>query len=246
MLLPIGDDNTGRRSTPLVVYSLVAINIVMFLIQLSQGEAFTYAYAAVPYEITKGVDLVGPEPVGRFAILHTPGPEPIYLTLLSSMFMHGGFMHIAGNMLFLWIFGDNVEDNFGRVRFIIFYLICGLIASFAQIAIDPGSKIPTLGASGAIAGVLGAYVVLFPHNTVRTLVGLGFFWTTAELPAVIVIGIWIVLQFFGQVASIATTAQTGGGGVAYMAHIGGAVAGLVLVFIFRRPVRPRYAYRDYD
>lgn len=247
MLLPIGDDNTARTTTPYVMYAIVAINVVVFIVQLVAGESFTYAYSAVPYEITTGRDLVGPVPIGRYYIEHAPGPVPIYLTLITSMFMHGGWAHIGFNMLYLWIFGDNVEDNFGHVKFAFFYVIAGLIAAFAQIALDPSSKIPTLGASGAIAGVLGAYIVLFPHNRIRTLIPLWFIWTTTELPALIVIGIWIVLQFFSQVAAIAHTAQTRGGGVAYMAHIGGFVAGLTLVFIFRRRKRRfNYYYRDND
>ena len=244
MLLPIGDDNTGRTTTPYVVYALVAINVFVFIIQYL-SPSFTYAYAAVPYEITHGTDLVTPVAVPGGVIPQMPGPVPIQLTLLTSMFMHGGLMHIGGNMLFLWIFGDNVEDNFGHLRFLIFYLVCGLVASFAQIAISPDSKIPTLGASGAIAGVLGAYIVLFPHNRVRSLLPLGFFWTTVELPALVVIGLWIVLQFFSQVAAIADTAQTRGGGVAYMAHIGGFAAGFILVLLLRRRKKQVSYYRNY-
>jgi membrane associated rhomboid family serine protease len=245
MLLPIGDDNYERRSTPYLVYLIVAINVVVFLIQLLPdiGDRFTYAYAAVPHEITTGEDLdtairIGP----RIVIPHYPGPSPIYLTLLTSMFMHGGFMHIIGNMLYLWIFGDNIEDNFGHGKFLIFYLACGFAASFAQILIDPDSVIPTLGASGAIAGVLGAYLIMFPRNRVRALLPLGFIWTTVELPAVLVLGFWIVLQFLGQFESLKTTAQSGGGGVAYMAHIGGFVAGVILCLLFRRK-RPAVASR---
>ncbi len=160
-----------------------------------------------------------------------PGPSPIYLTLLTAMFMHGGWLHILGNMLYLWIFGDNIEDNFGHGKFLIFYLICGLVASFAQIMVDPSSPIPSLGASGAIAGVLGAYLVMFPHNRVRNIVALGFIWTTIELPAVIVLGFWIVIQIFYQYTSSYQSRHSGG--VAYMAHIGGFLAGVVLSFIFR-------------
>src|SRR5262249_41234334 len=148
-----------------------------------------------------------------------PGPSPIWLTLLTSMFMHGGILHIAGNMLYLWIFGDNIEDNFGHLRFLVFYLLCGLIAAFSQIMVDPDSVIPSLGASGAIAGVLGAYLFLLPGNRVRVLVPLFIFFTTLELPAVIVIGFWIVLQLISQYGAIEHTAQARGGGVAYMAHI---------------------------
>ena len=156
------------------------------------------------------------------------------------MFMHGGWMHILGNMLYLWIFGDNIEDNFGHAKFLIFYLICGAVASFYHILVDPDSVIPSLGASGAIAGVLGAYLILFPKNRVRTLLPLGFLWTTIELPAVVVLGFWIVIQIFSQYT--ATVKSGGGGGVAYMAHIGGFVAGLALCFLFRRSNNVRYRY----
>jgi membrane associated rhomboid family serine protease len=157
--------------------------------------------------------------------------------------MHGGFMHIIGNMLYLWIFGDNIEDNFGHLRFSVFYLVCGLIASFAQIFMDPNSVIPTLGASGAIAGVLGAYLVMFPRNRVRSIVPLGFLLTTVELPAIVVLGFWIVIQFFSQYAAITdVTQQTRAGGVAYMAHIGGFIAGVILSFFFKRRQRPADNY----
>ncbi|MEP7274111.1 MAG: rhomboid family intramembrane serine protease, partial [Acidobacteriota bacterium] len=184
--------------------------------------------------ITRGVDLIAPAVYSRGQMVQapqTPGPTPIYLTLLTAMFMHGGFMHIAGNMLYLFIFGDNVEDRMGHVKFVIFYLLCGLIASATHIFFGPDSRIPSLGASGAIAGVLGAYLVLYPHQRVRVLVPLGFFSQVTELPAIVVIGFWAVLQFFQGFGSIAETAQTGG--IAYMAHVGGFVAGLVLVFLFR-------------
>jgi membrane associated rhomboid family serine protease len=230
MLLPLSDDNTGRRSTPYIVYLFLAINILVFILQFTQGDRFTLGYAAVPYEIINNTDLVGP----RGGIPQAPGPAPIWLTLFSSMFMHGGFMHIASNMLFLWVFGDNIEDNFGHIKFVVFYLICGLIASFSQILLDPQSIIPTLGASGAIAGVLGAYLVMFPRNRVHSLLPLGIIWTTVEVPAWVMLGLWIVMQFFSQVAAITShTAQTRSGGVAYMAHIGGFIAGMILVFLFR-------------
>lgn len=243
MLLPLSDDNTGRQTTPYIIYTFIAINIVVFILQFLQGDRFTLGYAAVPYEITHNVDLVGQ----RGSIPQAPGPWPIYLTLLTSMFMHGGFMHIAGNMLFLWVFGDNIEDNFGHIKFVIFYIICGLIAAFSQILLDPNSTIPTLGASGAIAGVLGAYLVMFPKNRVHSLLPLGIIWTTVNVPAWVMIGLWIVLQFFNQVAAISShTAQTRGGGVAYMAHIGGFIAGMVLVFLFRTKPRVFARYDDDD
>jgi membrane associated rhomboid family serine protease len=230
MLIPLSDDNTGRRTTPYVVYTFIAINIVVFIIQFVQGDRFTLGYAAVPYEIVNNTDLVNP----RGRIPQMPGPSPIWLTLFTSLFMHGGFMHIAGNMLYLWVFGDNIEDNFGHLKFAIFYILCGVLASFSQIMLDPQSVIPTLGASGAIAGVLGAYLIMFPKNRVHSLLPLGIIWTTVEVPAWVMLGIWIVLQFFSQFAAITShTAQTGGGGIAYMAHIGGFIAGMILVFIFR-------------
>jgi membrane associated rhomboid family serine protease len=247
MLLPIGDDNQGRLTTPYVVYIIVAINVAVFLLQLSD-DRFTLAYSAVPYKLTHNVTVVPPghgalppgiEADPRVAsglvpvrgVPQEPAPSFIWLTLLTSMFMHGGFMHIAGNMLYLWIFGDNIEDNFGHGKFLIFYLVCGVAASLAQIFADPNSPVPSLGASGAIAGVLGAYLIMFPKNRVRNLLFLGFFFTTLELPAVVVLGFWIVLQIFSQYTA---TYQHASGGVAYMAHIGGFATGLVLCFLFRR------------
>jgi len=248
MLLPISDDNQGRTTTPFVMYIIVAINVAVFLLQLSD-DRFTLAYSAVPYKITHNVTVVPPghgalppgiEANPRAASLvatrgvpQEPGPSFIWLTLLTSMFMHGGLLHIAGNMLYLWIFGDNIEDNFGHGKFLIFYLICGFAASFAQIVVDPDSPIPSLGASGAIAGVLGAYLIMFPRNRVRTLLPLGFLWTTIELPAIVVLGFWIVIQVFSQYTAMAS-AKHASGGVAYMAHIGGFATGLVLCFLFRR------------
>jgi len=243
MLLPIGDDNSMRRLTPFVNYTLIVINVVVFLYQLT-NDAFTYGYSVVPYEIThNGVDLVSPARLDRLGRMiappQYPGPTPIYLTLLTSMFMHGGLMHIGGNMLYLWIFGDNVEDRMGHVKYIIFYLFCGLIASATHIFFGPDSMIPSLGASGAIAGVLGAYLILFPHQYVRVLIPLGIFSQLTQLPAIVVIGFWAVLQFLSGFGSIAHTATSQGGGVAYMAHVGGFVAGVILVFLFRNPPERR-------
>ena len=263
MLFPIGDDNQGRLTTPVVVYAIIALNFAVFLFfqqagMTKQGEYFTYGYSVVPKEITTGVDLVEPQTVpgiqpvvdrrtGRLerpVIPEAPGPAPIYLTLLTSMFMHGGWMHILGNMLFLWVFGDNIEDNFGHGQFLLFYLICGIAASFAQIAASPDSVIPSLGASGAIAGVLGAYIVMFPRNRVRNLV-FYFIITVVELPAIVVLGYWILLQVISQyTASFQHTAESGG--VAYLAHIGGFIVGLLLSFVFRRrQTQPQNPSRDY-
>jgi len=153
-----------------------------------------------------------------------PGAD--FITVFTSMFMHGGWLHLGGNMLYLWIFGDNVEDRFGHAKFALFYLLCGIAATFAQVLVNSGSNIPNLGASGAIAGVLGAYLILFPKGQVKVLMGRG----VVPMPALIVIGLWIVLQFISGIGSITQSAETGG--VAYMAHIGGFVAGLVLTFLF--------------
>ncbi len=247
MLLPISDDNTGRQSTPYVVYTIIVLNAIVFLFfqqaGSDSGARFTYGYATVPYEITHNQDLVQT----RFIpgeVPQAPGPSPIYLTILVSMFMHGSWMHILGNMLYLWIFGDNVEDNFGHVKFAIFYVLAGIAATFAQIAVDPDSVIPTLGASGAIAGVLGSYLIMFPRNRVRNLLFLGFIFTTVELPAVLVIGFWIVLQVIEQYTSYVSATVSRGGGVAYMAHIGGFAAGAIMTFLFRRR-QSTYASRDY-
>jgi membrane associated rhomboid family serine protease len=208
LFFPIGDDDTSRRIVPLVTYTLIALNVLFFFVELGGGEAFIVKWAFVP---------------SRFL----SNPFSDFLTLFTSMFMHSGWVHLGGNMLYLWIFGDNVEDRFGHIKFTIFYLLCGLAATFAQLAFSSGSNIPNLGASGAIAGVLGSYVLLFPKGRVRVLHG----HQVIQVPALIVIGIWIVLQLFSGIGSIANTAQTGG--VAYMAHIGGFVAGFLLTFLFR-------------
>ncbi len=213
-MLPIGDDDSGRRTTPLVTYALIAINVLFFFIEMSGGEAFIIQWAFVP---------------SRFL----GNPLADFPTLLTSMFMHAGWLHLGGNMLYLWIFGDNVEDRFGHGTFLLFYLLCGLGATFAQLAFSMDSSIPNLGASGAIAGVLGAYLLLFPQGRVRVLQG----QRVIQLPALMVIGFWIVLQLFSGIGSLANTADTGG--VAYMAHIGGFVAGFVLTFLLRGKTSPR-------
>jgi len=213
-MMPIGDDDSGRRSVPLVTYALIALNVLFFFVELSGGDAFINKWAFVP---------------SRF--LANPGAD--FLTLFTSMFMHAGWVHLGGNMLYLWIFGDNVEDRFGPVKFLIFYLLCGLAATFAQLAFSIGSNVPNLGASGAIAGVLGSYILMFPQEQVKVLVGRG----VTQMPALIVIGGWIVLQFFSGIASISGAPDTGG--VAYMAHIGGFLAGVVLTFLLRGDTTPR-------
>jgi membrane associated rhomboid family serine protease len=207
-MFPIGDDDSARRTVPLVTYVLIALNVLFFFAEQSGGDAFVGKWAFVP----------------RRFLANPSGDVP---TLFTSMFMHAGWVHLGGNMLYLWIFGDNVEDRFGHIKFVIFYLLCGLAATVAQLAFSVGSNVPNLGASGAIAGVLGAYILLFPQGRVKVLQG----QQVIQVPALIVIGIWIVLQFFSGIGSIANSAQTGG--VAYMAHIGGFLAGFVLTFLFR-------------
>jgi rhomboid family protein len=208
-MFPIGDDNSARTSAPVVTYGLIALNLLWFFVESNGGEPFIRRWAFVPSGFLA-------DPAGHFP------------TLFTSMFMHAGWLHLGGNMLYLWIFGDNVEDRLGHGKFLIFYLLCGLAATFAQMAVDTGSNVPNLGASGAIAGVLGAYILLFPGAQVRVLMGRG----VIPMPALVVIGLWIVLQFMSGIGSLANTAQSG---VAYMAHVGGFVAGFVLTFVFREP-----------
>ena len=234
-MIPIGDEGTpAQRGLPIVNLTIIALNILMFIVQVMLGDPFTNGWSLIPREITTGQDLTGVFPVPGFdaQIELTGAPLGIpYLTLLTSMFMHGGLLHIGSNMLFLFIFGDNVEDNFGSLKYLIFYLACGLGASFAQIFLgDPTSVIPNVGASGAIAGVMGAYIVLFRQARVRVLIPLGRISTVNAVPAFFMIGIWIATQLLSV---FVLEEQTTGGGVAYWAHIGGFVAGLLLVFLFR-------------
>jgi membrane associated rhomboid family serine protease len=207
-MFPIGDDNSSRRTVSLVTYALIALNVLFFFVELSSGDAFIEKWAFIP---------------SRFLA----NPSGDFLTLFTSMFMHAGWLHLGGNMLYLWIFGDNVEDRFGHLKFTIFYLACGLAAIFAQLAFSAGSNVPNLGASGAIAGVLGAYLLLFPQGKIRVLQG----QQVVQVSALIVIGLWFILQFFSGIGSVTGAAQSDG--VAYIAHIGGFLAGFVLTFLFR-------------
>ena len=230
-MFPIGDDNSDRTIQPIVNYAIIGLNVLVFVLlqQLGTNEAFDYAFSLVPKEITTGVDLVGPQivvdPSGGEAarIMLYDTPLPVYFNFLTSMFMHGGFMHLFGNMMFLLIFGDNLENLIGHVKYAAFYLVCGFAAALAQIFMDPNSVIPMLGASGAISGVLGGYVVLFPTRKVRAII----FNFLTTIPAVGAIGIWIVYQLI-----LGWFTPAGSGGVAYAAHIGGFVAGAALIKLF--------------
>ena len=220
-MIPLKDDNP-TKTFPFVTIILIAINAVVFLYQLSlgdvKGKAFVFTYGAIPYELMNSINL----PLTPYI--------PNTVTVFTSMFLHGGFFHLAGNMLYLWIFGNNIEDSMGHIKFIVFYLICGIAAVFAHTIVNPGSKLPMIGASGAIAGVLGAYILLFPRARVLTLVPIVFFIRIIEIPALIIIGFWIVIQFL----SGAMSASVAGGGIAYFAHIGGFLSGFVLIGLFKK------------
>jgi membrane associated rhomboid family serine protease len=236
-MIPIGDEGTpGQRGFPVVNSSIIVLNRAGFLLQMTAGDAVTYGWSLIPREIMTGVDLVGNVPVpgtGEAIPLYPAPLNVVWLTLLTSMFMHGGLLHIGSNMLFLFIFGDNVEDNMGSLKYLIFYLLCGFAASFAQIFLGgTDSVIPNLGASGAIAGVLGAYLILFPGARIKTLIPIFGFATISYVPALVMIGVWILTQL-ASVFLLGEQAGGPGGGVAYWAHIGGFVAGLLLVFLFR-------------
>jgi len=234
-VIPIGDEDTGdQRVIPYINVAIIAINIVVFLYQLVDPN-FTNGYSAVPAEITSGKDIVGQfqllAPDGTSVVIdEAPGPMPIWLTLLTSIFMHGGWLHIGGNMLFLFIFGDNIEKAYGHIKYLVFYLVCGIIASLAHVLSQPDSIIPSLGASGAISGVLAAYLVLFPTNRVKVLLTLGvIFLRPIMVPAVVMIGLWALLQFVNGLGAIAVSEQTSG--VAYWAHIGGFIAGALITLL---------------
>ena len=243
MVFPLYDDNSDRSTTPIVNYILIGINVLVFVFfqQLGANDRFTYAFSTVPEEIVSGRDITTPDRVVEHPVtgqrLQVPGLQPtpitVYLTLITSMFMHGGIAHLFGNMLFLWIFGDNLEHTLGHVRYTIFYLVCGLIASLAHVlttamfATDPSSLlIPSLGASGAISGVLGGYILLHPKRRVTVLL----FRFLTEVPAYVAIGIWFAFQLISGLGMLGGGSQQGG--VAYAAHIGGFVAGLALVKFF--------------
>ena len=240
MLFPIGDDNRDRRIRPLINYLLVIINILVFVFLQDFGanDKFTYAFSTVPEEILTGKDLVTSDKVYENPVsgerYKMPGLQPtpgiVYETLITSLFMHGGIAHILGNMIFLLVFGDNIENRIGHFRYLIFYLVCGVLASLAHVfttAILNGNLlVPTLGASGAISGVLGAYMLLYPKRRVKVII----FYFITDVPAILAIGLWFIFQLISGAGLLNGGSQTGG--VAYAAHIGGFIAGLVLINLF--------------
>jgi membrane associated rhomboid family serine protease len=254
MIFPLGDDNRDRRSLPVVNIGLIAVNVFVFVVFQGFGtnEAFTMSFSAVPKEIVTGRDVVTPPTIQQELTpegvqqVKEPGlgrtPIPVYLTLITAMFMHGGLAHIAGNMWFLWIFGDNIEDDLGRVRYLVFYLLCGILASLAHVTLteltatsDQATEVPSLGASGAISGVLGAYLVLHPLRRVTVLI----LRIIMNVPAYVAVGIWFLFQL---VSGLGMLGGSTGGGVAYAAHVGGFVAGAALIHPFligRQPAADR-------
>jgi membrane associated rhomboid family serine protease len=255
-MFPIKDENP-TFSTPVITIALIAINVVMFFTEpvfqsganaeVVQAQYFV-CNASIPYEITHGKRLSDSFPTDGQAEFGSDDmlveleaqscpQKNVWLSILKSMFLHGGFLHIIGNMLFLWVFGNNVEDRLGKVKYLFFYLLSGIAATYAQSYVFPDSPTPLIGASGAVAGVLGAYLLMFPRVRIRYLVILIVFLTTIELPAIVGIGLWFVLQLFSSVGSVTGGADTG---VAYMAHVGGFVAGMLLLAILRpRPIPQR-------
>lgn len=238
MAFPIADDNSDRKSLPVITVGLIVVNVLVFTLLQGFGsnDDFTMAFSTVPAEITSGKDIVtedGPEQQmqtadGRVVVYRQPGLKPtpisVYITLLTSMFMHGSLMHLAGNMWFLWIFGDNIEDDLGKVGYLVFYLVCGLIASLAHVFMNMSSQIPSLGASGAISGVMGAYLVLHPQRRVTVIL----LRIITHVPAYVAVGMWFAFQVINSLVAGST-----GGGVAYAAHIGGFIAGAGFGGIYR-------------
>ena len=236
-MIPLSN-SVGRHKRPFVTYFLIGINSLVFLYTLFLGgdvTVFYYTFGVIPEEFTSG---------RAFEVLLTPEgrqdittPFPTWGTLFSSMFIHGGLVHFGSNMLYLWVFGDDIEDRMGHLVYLGFYLMAGVAAAWTQIAVDTGSQVPTIGASGAIAGVLGAYLMVYPYSRIRTLV-IFFFITVIQIPATLLLGLWILLQFWGGLGTVAGASS----GVAYWAHIGGFLAGVASVvaarLLLRRPIWP--------
>jgi len=208
-MIPLADASRRTVNFPVATMSIIVINVIVFVMELIGGDAFVLKWAEVPANIVAGHH---------------------WITILTAMFMHAGWMHIIGNMVFLWAFGPEIEDAMGAPKYLVFYLLSGLVASLAQIAIMPHSTVPNLGASGAIAGVMGAFLVTYPHDEIRTVVLLGWFTRITFIPAVLLIGLWFLIQLFSQVGAVADA--QGGGGVAYAAHVGGFIFGAVTARLF--------------
>ena len=240
MLFPIGDDDRDLTGTAYISLFLLVANLFVFFFfqQAGANEEFIYGWSVIPVEITSGVDLTTPQTVQAedrtVEIPQAPGPAPIYLTILAAMFMHGGYLHLFGNLLYLWIFGDNVEHRFGGIPFLLLYLTSGIVGTLVQVVLSPEAVVPNLGASGAISGVLGAYLVLFPRNKVRAIL----FYFVVSVPAVVAIGLWIAFQFVNSLGAVMAAQETVSG-VAYGAHIGGFFAGVLLAMVLRSVITKR-------
>ena len=227
-MFPLWDEMPTRK-IPVITIILIIINVLAYYYQVfvvNDNLQFIYAYGLVPLQITRGVDIF------------PYGPSPVYLTLFSSMFMHGSFVHLFGNMLYLWIFGNNIEDYLGKLIFTLFYIFCGIFAAAIQILISPYSTTPMIGASGAVAGILGAYFILFPRSRITTLIFFGFFIRLIKMPAIFVLGLWIIFQLFYGLSNLSLEAANSG--VAWFAHIGGFVGGILFLKMFRYRKRNRY------
>jgi len=235
MFLPLHDRNPIKHiKFPYVTYGLIALNLLCFLLQSVQSENGFNATAASLGVIP--IELLGTIPGNGV---------PEWWTLITYQFLHGDWLHVLSNMLFLWIFGDNVEDRMGHGRFIVFYLLCGTVAAIAHVMSEPGSPLPTIGASGAVAGVMGAYFVLYPRSRILALLPLFIFWQIIEVPAVLFLGLWFVLQLFSGVGTmLMATEGAPAGGIAFWAHVAGFLAGVILVYAFRRPERARVEWWD--
>jgi membrane associated rhomboid family serine protease len=212
-MIPLSDSDRRPLRFPVITALIIGVNAVMFILELINGQAFIVRWSLIPSEIASGRNLI---------------------TILSAMFMHGGWLHIIGNMIYLWALGPEMEDVMGRVRYVVIYLLGGLVASLAQVVIDPSSTVPNLGASGAIAAVMGAFLIIFPHDRIRTIVFLGWFVTITFIPAVLMIGFWFLIQLFSEVGALV---QKQSGGIAYMAHVGGFVFGMGIARLFRPRLR---------
>jgi len=220
-MFPLWDEMPTRK-IPIITIGLIIINCLVYYYQIfvvADSLQFIYSFGLIPYEISQSIDIV------------PYGPSPIHLTVGTSMFMHGSFFHLFGNMLYLWIFGNNIEDYLGNFGFITFYLLSGLFAALTQILISPYSQVPMIGASGAVAGVLGAYFILFPKSRIATLIFFGFFIRLIKMPALFVLGLWIIFQLFYGLSNLSL--QGANAGVAWFAHIGGFVGGIILIKLLK-------------